>query len=115
MIQDEYEDIKRFCIELFGQKSLEIEEFNEPRSVEIYIRFPRKDSQIKTIEVALYDSQVKMAFMHINSDFTFEYKPRQKDSIEAIKRYLVAAASYRLKIRARRVLGFKIGNMLVIE
>ena len=112
-MQDMYSDLKELSLKLFGDDA-RIEEHSSPKGIEIYIDLSSKGSQVKKIEVALYEDTAQLGFMHID-DFTFEYRPLQGENFTEIKKYLIAAAAGKLQDTTINFLGMKLRKRLVIK
>lgn len=108
-----YSDLKELSLKLYGDNA-RIEEHSSPKGIEVYIDLSSKKSQVRKIEVALYEDKVKLGFMHID-DFTFEYRPLEKENFAEIKSYLIAAAADELQVTAISFLGMRLRKRLVVK
>lgn len=111
MTSFKYEELYETCVKLFGKKNVERDNFEEPNAVEMTVHIPKITDNVETINLNLYGNDF---YMHIGTDFHFEFDDKEDLAISEMKKYLKAAAQGKLSIQTKKIFGITISKRLVI-
>ena len=110
----EYDELYKFCEKLFGKNNVSRQDYHDPEAIEIEVKIANAPDKIEKVSLNLNRGEPMQSFMHIGSDFTFEFDDKETHGISEMKRYLTALAEKRLTVKRTKIFGFTIDKKLII-